>query len=158
MDPDIGSSSTANRPRIPRAIWMLGLVSLFTDMGSELVHGLLPLLLAGTLGASALAIGLIEGAAEATVLVTKVFSGYLSDALGRRKPLVLLGYGLAAASKPLFPLAAGFAQSQAKTTGQTVITATANAATTTKTSTTNLCVYPPDVPDAERVCPLPTTP
>ena len=113
MDPDIGSSSTANRPRIPRAIWMLGLVSLFTDMGSELVHGLLPLLLAGTLGASALAIGLIEGAAEATVLVTKVFSGYLSDALGRRKPLVLLGYGLAAASKPLFPLAGSVATATA---------------------------------------------
>ncbi len=74
-------------------------------MGSEIVHSLLPVLLAGGLGASALMIGLIEGAAEALVLVTKVFSGYLSDALGRRKPLVLLGYGLAAAVKPLFPLA-----------------------------------------------------
>ena len=93
------------RPRIPRAIWTLGFVSLFTDVGSEMVHGLLPVLLAGGLGASALAIGLIEGTAEALVLVTKVFSGYLSDALGRRKPLVLLGYGLAAAVKPLFPLA-----------------------------------------------------
>ncbi len=95
----------AARPAIPRTIWLLGLVSLFTDMGSEIVHSLLPVLLAGTLGASALTIGLIEGAAEALVLVTKVFSGYLSDALGRRKPLVLLGYGLAAAVKPLFPLA-----------------------------------------------------
>lgn len=93
------------RPRIPRTIWALGWVSLFTDMGSEIVHSLLPVLLAGGLGASALVIGLIEGAAEALVLVTKVFSGYLSDALGRRKPLVLLGYGLAAAVKPLFPLA-----------------------------------------------------
>ena len=93
------------RPRIPRAIWTLGFVSLFTDVGSEMVHGLLPVLLAGGLGASALAIGLIEGTAEALVLVTKVFSGYISDALGRRKPLVLLGYGLAAAVKPLFPLA-----------------------------------------------------
>lgn len=99
----------APRPAIPRTIWTLGLVSLFTDMGSEMVHGLLPLLLAGGLGASALVIGLIEGAAEALVLVTKVFSGYLSDALGRRKPLVLLGYGLAAASKPLFPLAGSIA-------------------------------------------------
>lgn len=93
------------RPRIPRAIWALGFVSLFTDVGSEMVHSLLPVLLAGTLGASALMIGLIEGSAEALVLVTKVFSGYFSDALGRRKPLVLLGYGLAAAVKPLFPLA-----------------------------------------------------
>lgn len=97
--------STATTPRIPRAIWALGLVSLFTDIGSEIVHSLLPVLLAGGLGASMLMIGLIEGAAEALVLVTKLFSGYLSDAIGRRKPLVLLGYGLAAAVKPLFPLA-----------------------------------------------------
>lgn len=96
---------TAARPAIPRTIWALGFVSLFTDLGSEMVHSLLPVLLAGTLGASALTIGLIEGAAEALVLVTKVFSGYFSDALGRRKPLVLLGYGLATAVKPLFPLA-----------------------------------------------------
>jgi MFS family permease len=96
---------SAPRPRIPRTIWALGFVSLFTDMGSEIIHSLLPVLLAGTLGASALTIGLIEGGAEALVLVTKVFSGYLSDAIGRRKPLVLLGYGLAAAVKPLFPLA-----------------------------------------------------
>jgi MFS family permease len=91
--------------RIPRPVWLLGGVSLFTDMGSEIVHSLLPVLLAGTLGASALAIGLLEGAAEALVLVTKVFSGYLSDAFGKRKPLVLLGYGLAALVKPIFPLA-----------------------------------------------------
>ena len=90
---------------MPRAIIALGLVSLFTDMGSEIVHSLLPVLLAGSLGASALVIGLIEGAAEALVLVTKVFSGYISDRVGRRKPLVSLGYGLAAAVKPLFPLA-----------------------------------------------------
>ncbi|MEY2855217.1 MAG: hypothetical protein RL030_2349 [Pseudomonadota bacterium] len=102
LDP---ATTSASRPRIPRAIWALGFVSLFTDMGSEIVHSLLPVLLAGTLGASALTIGLIEGAAESLVLVTKVFSGYISDALGRRKPLVLLGYGLAAVVKPLFPLA-----------------------------------------------------
>ncbi len=98
-------SAAGQGGRIPRAIWLLGLVSLFTDVGSEMVHSLLPVLLAGSLGASALTIGLIEGAAESLVLVTKVFSGYVSDALGRRKPLVLLGYGLAAAVKPLFPLA-----------------------------------------------------
>jgi MFS family permease len=94
----------ASRPPIPRTIWALGFVSLFTDMGSEMVHSLLPVLLTG-LGATALTIGLIEGSAEALVLVTKVFSGYLSDAIGRRKPLVLLGYGLATVVKPLFPLA-----------------------------------------------------
>jgi len=102
-------ASSPRRPAIPRTIWALGFVSLFTDMGSEMVHSLLPVLLAGTLGASALTIGLIEGSAEALVLVTKVFSGYLSDALGKRKPLVLLGYGLAMVVKPLFPLAGSIA-------------------------------------------------
>lgn len=97
------------RPAIPKAIWTLGFVSLFSDMSSEMVHGLLPVLLAGGLGASALIIGLIEGAAEALVLVVKVFSGYISDALGRRKPLLLFGYGLATAVKPLFPLAGSVA-------------------------------------------------
>lgn len=91
--------------RVPGAIWALGFVSLFMDLSSELVHSLLPVYLAGTLGASALVIGLIEGVAEALALIVKVFSGYLSDAVGRRKPLVLLGYGMAAAVKPLFPLA-----------------------------------------------------
>ncbi len=100
--------TAATRPAIPRSIWALGLVSLFTDMGSEMVHSVLPVLLTG-LGATALTIGLIEGTAEALVLVTKVFSGYLSDALGKRKPLVLLGYGLATLAKPLFPLAGSVA-------------------------------------------------
>lgn len=98
-------SAAKTRTAIPRTVWALGFVSLFTDMSSEMVHGLLPVLLAGGLGASALVIGLIEGSAEALVLVVKVFSGYISDAIGRRKPLVLLGYGLATAVKPLFPLA-----------------------------------------------------
>ena len=93
------------RQKIPRTVWALGIVSMFTDMGSEMVHSLLPILLASGLGASALTIGLIEGSAEALVLVTKVFSGYISDALGKRKSLALLGYGLAAVVKPLFPLA-----------------------------------------------------
>lgn len=97
--------SSSRRPALPGSVWALGLVSLFTDIGSEMVHSLLPLLLVGTLGASGLVVGLIEGAAEALVLISKVFSGYLSDAWGRRKPLVLFGYGLAALTKPLFPLA-----------------------------------------------------
>ncbi len=101
--------ASPTRPTIPRTVWALGIVSLFTDMGSEMVHSLLPILLATGFGASALTIGLIEGSAEALVLVTKVFSGYLSDALGKRKPLVLLGYGLATVVKPLFPLATSIA-------------------------------------------------
>lgn len=101
----MADAAVPRRIPIPRTIWALGFVSLFTDMGSEMVHSLLPILLASGLGASALTIGLIEGSAEALVLVTKLFSGYFSDAMGRRKPLVLLGYGLAAAVKPLFPMA-----------------------------------------------------
>lgn len=101
----MADAAIPEKVRIPRTIWALGFVSLFTDLGSEMVHSLLPVLLASGLGASALTIGLIEGAAEALVLVTKVFSGYISDAIGKRKPLVLFGYGLAAAVKPLFPLA-----------------------------------------------------
>jgi len=92
-------------PRIPRGVIVLGLVSLCMDLSSEFVHALLPLYLATGLGASMLAIGLIEGTAEAIALVVKVFSGVLSDAVGRRKPLVLLGYGLAALTKPVFALA-----------------------------------------------------
>ena len=90
---------------IPRGVWMLGFVSLFMDTSSELVHSLLPVFLVGTLGASVAAVGLIEGVAEATALITKVFSGVISDWFGRRKPLAVLGYGLAAATKPFFALA-----------------------------------------------------
>ncbi|MEN2428726.1 MFS transporter [Chromobacterium vaccinii] len=97
--------SVAGRAAVPRGVWVLGCVSLLMDVSSELAHSLLPLFLAGTLGVPMLAIGLIEGVAEATALICKVFSGALSDWLGKRKPLVLLGYGLAAFSKPLFPLA-----------------------------------------------------
>jgi len=93
--------------RIPGAIWALGFVSLLMDVSSELIHSLLPVFLATALGVSALAIGFIEGAAEATALIVKVFSGALSDWWGKRKPLALLGYGLGAASKPLFALASG---------------------------------------------------
>jgi len=93
------------RPNMPRTVWALGLVSLFMDLSSEIVHGLLPLFLTVTLGASVATVGVIDGIAEATASISKVFSGWLSDRIGRRKPLILLGYGLAALSKPLFPLA-----------------------------------------------------
>lgn len=96
--------------RIPRGIWALGFVSLLMDISSEMVHGLLPVFLVGSLGASVFMVGLIEGAGESTALIIKVFSGALSDYWGKRKPLALLGYGLGALSKPLFALApsAGF--------------------------------------------------
>jgi MFS family permease len=90
---------------IPGSIWALGFVSMFADISSEMIHSLLPMFLVTVLGASALAVGLIEGIAEATALITKVFSGTLSDYLGRRKFLTALGYGLAAFTKPLFALA-----------------------------------------------------
>ncbi|HEX8622978.1 MAG TPA: MFS transporter [Allosphingosinicella sp.] len=97
----------ASRPALPRSVIALGFVSLAMDLSSEMIHALLPLFMVGTLGLSVAAVGLIDGIAEATASITKVFSGWLSDRLGRRKPLILLGYGLAALSKPLFPLASG---------------------------------------------------
>lgn len=98
------------RTRLPVTVIALGIVSLLTDISSELVHALLPLLLAGPLGASMTTIGLIEGAAEAAASVAKLFSGALSDRIGRRKPLVVAGYGLSALTKLVFPLvnSAGF--------------------------------------------------
>ena len=92
-------------PTIPRTVWMLGFVSLFMDLSSELVHSMLPVFLVSTLGASVMTVGLIEGVAEAATLIAKVFAGVISDYFRRRKGLILLGYGLAALTKPLFPLA-----------------------------------------------------
>jgi MFS family permease len=92
--------------RLPASIWALGFVSLLMDISSEMIHSLLPVFLVTTLGASMLVVGVIEGLAEATALIIKVFSGVLSDYWGRRKPLAVLGYGLGALSKPLFALAA----------------------------------------------------
>lgn len=91
--------------KLPRSVWALGIVSLFMDMSSEMIHALLPIFLVGTLGVSALALGVIEGIAEATASISKIFSGVLSDRWGKRKPLIVLGYGMAALTKPLFPLA-----------------------------------------------------
>ena len=90
---------------IPTGIWVLGFVSMLMDISSEMIHSLLPIYLVTVLGTSTLTVGIIEGVAEATAAITKVFSGVLSDWLGKRKLLVALGYGLAAFTKPVFPLA-----------------------------------------------------
>ncbi|PMZ92805.1 MULTISPECIES: MFS transporter [unclassified Pseudomonas] len=92
---------------IPRSVWALGFVSLLMDVSSEMIHALLPLYMVSVLGTSVLAVGLIEGIAEATAAFTKVFSGALSDRLGKRKLLTVIGYGMAAVTKPVFPLAPG---------------------------------------------------
>ena len=91
--------------KIPRGVWMLGFVSMFMDISSELIHGLLPVFMVSVLGASMLSVGIIEGIAESVALIVKVFSGVISDWLGRRKGLTVLGYGLSALSKPAFALA-----------------------------------------------------
>jgi MFS family permease len=90
---------------MPRGVWALGIVSLLMDTSSEMIHALLPVFLVTLLGASVTAVGLLEGTAEAIASITKVFSGTVSDWLGKRKLLTVLGYGLAAATKPLFALA-----------------------------------------------------
>jgi MFS family permease len=98
-----GKSVTATT--VPKTVWALGFVSMLMDLSSEIVHSLLPLFLVSTLGVGALLLGLIEGIAEATASITKLFSGALSDRTGRRKGLVLFGYGLSALTKPVFALA-----------------------------------------------------
>lgn len=99
-------TQTKNVPgRLPAGIWVLGFVSLLMDISSEMIHSLLPLFIVGTLGASVFLVGLIEGLAEATALIVKVFSGTLSDYLGKRKGLAVFGYALGALSKPLFAIA-----------------------------------------------------
>lgn len=100
------NESSLSYSGVPRTVWALGAVSLFMDISSEMIHALLPLFLTVGLGASVVVVGLIEGIGEATAAVAKVFSGYLSDRLGRRKPMILTGYALSALSKPFFPMAA----------------------------------------------------
>ena len=90
---------------VPRGVWVLGIVSLLMDVSSETIHALLPLYMATVMGASTFVIGVVEGIAESMALIIKLFSGVLSDWFRKRKPLVLLGYGLAAVSKFAFPLA-----------------------------------------------------
>ena len=105
--PAVTPLTSAPAARLPAGIWMLGVVSLLMDISSEMIHALLPLFMVGSLGMSVALVGLLEGLAEATALVLKVFSGVFSDWFGRRKPLAVLGYGLGAATKPLFALATG---------------------------------------------------
>jgi MFS family permease len=101
--PDIRPARSAIR--IPVTVWCLGIVSLLMDMSSEMIHALLPVFMVTVLGASATTVGLIEGVAEATALIVKIFSGVLSDYFGKRKLLTVSGYGLAALTKPIFALA-----------------------------------------------------
>ena len=100
-----GDPSPAARTRLPGGVWVLGFVSLLMDVSSEMIHALLPVYMVVVLGTSTLAVGVIEGIAEATAAITKVFSGALSDRLGKRKLLAAAGYGMAALTKPVFPLA-----------------------------------------------------
>ncbi|MBO0763240.1 MAG: MFS transporter, partial [Hyphomicrobiaceae bacterium] len=106
VNPDPPSPTFSTLRAIPTGVWTLGFVSLLMDVSSEMVHALLPVYLVSALGISALSVGIIEGIAEATASMVKVFSGAFSDWLGRRKALAAFGYGLAAFTKPVFPLAA----------------------------------------------------
>lgn len=99
------NSIKAHLKQIPAGVWVLGFVSLLMDISSEMIHALLPIYMVTVLGTSTLAVGIIEGIAEATAGITKIFSGALSDWLGKRKGLAVLGYGMAAVTKPIFPLA-----------------------------------------------------
>lgn len=105
MNEDDGTTATTRRARLPRGIWALGFVSLFMDISSEMIHALLPVFLVTVLGASTATVGLIEGIGEGTASISKLFSGWLSDRLGKRKALTVIGYGLGALSKPLFAMA-----------------------------------------------------
>jgi MFS family permease len=105
MNKEIKEQARTGLSSMPRGVWALGIVSLFMDISSEMIHGLLPVFLVTVLGASTGMVGLIEGVGEATASISKLFSGWLSDKLGKRKALTVIGYGLAALSKPLFALA-----------------------------------------------------
>ncbi len=94
-----------SKPKLPGSIWALGFVSLFMDVSSEMIHALLPVFLVTALGASTLMVGIIEGVGEATGSISKLFSGWISDRLGKRKALTVIGYAMGALSKPLFALA-----------------------------------------------------
>ena len=100
-----GIYTSAGPHRIPPTVWVLGLVSMMMDISSEMIHSLLPVFMVTVLGASATMVGVIEGVAEATALIAKVFSGVLSDHIGKRKWLTVFGYAMGALTKPLFAIA-----------------------------------------------------
>ncbi len=99
------TSPVSGSSAVPRGVWILGFVSMLMDMSSEMIHSLLPIFMVTSLGASVFVVGMVEGVAEATAMIVKVFSGALSDYLRRRKTLTVLGYGLGALSKPVFAMA-----------------------------------------------------
>jgi len=99
------SQERTTETKLPGSIWALGFVSMFADISSEMVHGLLPVFLVSALGASTEMVGLIEGVGESTASISKLFSGWISDRLRNRKGLTVIGYGLGALSKPIFALA-----------------------------------------------------
>jgi MFS family permease len=101
-------ASDRTTQHLPTGIWILGFVSLFMDISSEMIHSILPLFMVTVLGTSTIAVGIVEGLAESLALMVKVFSGSLSDYLGKRKALAVFGYSLGAMTKPLFAIAAGF--------------------------------------------------
>src|SRR5665811_1515822 len=105
MNPDDAKTPSVTWRDVPTTVWTLGFVSLLMDVSSELIHSLLPIFLVTVMGASTVVVGLIEGIAEATAAIAKVFSGALADRIGKRKRLRSIGYGLAAITKPVFPLA-----------------------------------------------------
>lgn len=105
MSLETGKTPTVTWRNVPASVWTLGFVSLLMDVSSDLIHSLLPVFLVTVIGASTVTVGFIEGVAEATAAVAKVFSGALSDRIGKRKLLVGIGYGIAAITKPVFPLA-----------------------------------------------------
>ena len=104
-NPEPLSSTRGVDRKLPSGIWVLGFVSLFMDVSSELVHSLLPIFMTTVLGASMVTVGIIEGVAEGIAATTKVFSGALSDYFRKRKILVVIGYAIGALTKPVFPLA-----------------------------------------------------
>ncbi|WP_425495235.1 MFS transporter [Pandoraea horticolens] len=105
MGAPMTTSTKSALRQIPAGVWVLGIVSMLMDISSEMIHSLLPMFMIATLGASALAVGLVEGMAESTALIVKIFSGALSDYLGRRKGLAVFGYAMSALTKPLFAVA-----------------------------------------------------
>jgi len=107
-DSSLTQGSTHGVRGVPGSVWALGFVSMFMDISSEMIHSLLPVFVISVLGANTTALGLLEGISEGAVNITKIFSGVLSDWLRRRKALALTGYGIAALTKPLFPLAGSF--------------------------------------------------